>query len=79
MSSSAISVFTAYFGSPYLLYSVLAVMLFFVLGLSWMMLTMKAWKDRNDARNKDDVAVLWIVLRGLFLLLLLVAVFMSGS
>lgn len=78
MSSAARDVFIAYFGSPYALYTVLAVILFALLGLSWMFLTIKAFKQRSDDRNKDDVGVLWVVLRGLFLLLLLVAVFMSN-
>ena len=77
MNPATKSVFIAYFGSPDSLYAVLAVMLFVVLGIAWMTITMKAFKDRSNARNKDDVALLWVVLRGLFLLLLLVAVFMS--
>lgn len=78
MNAAARDVFVAYFGSPLALYSGLAVLLFFMLGLTWMIITIKAFKDRSEDRNKDDVGVLWIVLRGLFLLLLLVAVFMSN-
>lgn len=77
MNPATKNVFIAYFGSPDSLYAVLAVMLFVVLGIAWMTITMKAFKDRSNARTKDDVALLWVVLRGLFLLLLLVAVFMS--
>lgn len=78
MNPAAKEVFTAYFGSPYALYTVLAVMLFVVFGIAWMIITIKAFKDRSEDSHKDDVVVLWVVLRGLFLLLLLVAVFMSG-
>jgi len=77
MNTAATDVFIAYFGSPYALYTLLAGFLFLVIGLSWMIITIKAFKNRSEERNKDDVGVLWIVLRGLFLLLLLVAVFMS--
>lgn len=77
MNTAAKEVFTAYFGSPDSLYAVLAVMLFVVFVIAWMIIIIKAFKDRSEDRNKDDVALLWVVLRGLFLLLLLVAVFMS--
>lgn len=77
MNAAAKEVFIAYFGSPDVLYTVLAGFLFLVIGLSWMIITIKAFKNRSEEINKDDVGVLWIVLRGLFLLLLLVAVFMS--
>lgn len=76
MNAAAKDVFMVYFGSPLALYTALAVLLFVVLALSWMIITIKAFKQRSEDRNKDDVGVLWIVLRGLFLLLLIVAVFM---
>lgn len=76
MNAAAKEVFGLYFGSPLALYTALAVLLFLVLALSWMYLTIKAFKQRSEDRDKDDVGVLWIVLRGLLLLLLLVAVFM---
>jgi uncharacterized PurR-regulated membrane protein YhhQ (DUF165 family) len=77
MNAAATDIFTAYFGSPYALYTILAGFLFLVIGLSWMFITIKAFKNRSEDRNKDDVGVAWVVLRGLLLLLLLVAVFMS--
>lgn len=76
MNAAARDVFMVYFGSPVLLSTALAVLLFVVLALSWMIITIKAFKQRSEDRDKDDVGVLWIVLRGLLLLLLMVAVFM---
>jgi hypothetical protein len=76
MNAAARDVFMVYFGSPLVLYTTLAVLLFVVLALSWMIITIKAFKQRSEDRDKDDVGVLWIVLRGLLLLLLIVAVFM---
>ena len=78
MNAAATDIFTAYFGSPYALYTILAGFLVLVIGLAWMFITIKAFKNRSEDRNKDDVRLLWVVLRGLFLLLLLVALFMSN-
>jgi uncharacterized membrane protein YuzA (DUF378 family) len=79
MNASSVDVFTTYFGAPSLLYTALAVMLFGVAGIAWLIIIIKAWQDSRDDSKKDDVSVLWIVLRGLCLLLLLTAVFMSRS
>jgi predicted permease len=77
MNASSVDVFTTYFGTPSLLYTALAVMLFGVAGIAWLIIIIKAWQNSRDDSKKDDVSVLWIVLRGLFLLLLLTALFMS--
>ena len=77
MNAAAKEVFVAYFGSPDVLYTILAGFLFLVMALAWIIIIIKAFKNRSEDRDKDDVGVLWIVLRGLFLLLLLIAVFMS--
>lgn len=75
MNPDAVEVFTAYFGDPHRLYMVFAVLLFVVLGFTWMMITTKAMKERSTDRDVDDASVLGVVLRGLMLLLIMTAVF----
>lgn len=77
MNQDSVDIFTAYFGSPATAYGAMALVLFLVIGLAWMIIIIKSWKDRQKLREKDDVRVLWVVIRGLLMLLILVAFFMS--
>lgn len=77
MTPDAVAVFTEYFGQPKRLYLAMAVMLFIVLGISWIIITIKAFKERNtDRRSRaDDAYVISVILRGLALLLIVTLVF----
>jgi ABC-type arginine transport system permease subunit len=77
MTPDAVGVFTEYFGQPARLYLAMAVMLFMTLGIAWIMITIKAFKERNtDRRNRaDDAYVITVILRGLALLLIITLVF----
>lgn len=74
MTPDAVTVFTEYFGQPSRLYAVLAVLLFVVLGMTWMKISIKVYKERGD-RGVNDAHVVGVVLRGLLLMLILTAVF----
>lgn len=75
MNPDAKEVFTAYFGLPMSLYAVLAVLLVIVMGITLLLVIIKALKERG--RDKDDADVMTVIVRGLFMLLLITAVFMS--
>lgn len=77
MNQDSINVFTSYFGSPATAYMAFAITLFVAIGITWMIIIIKSWKDRHNSRVKDDVRVLRVVIRGLVMLLVLVAFFMS--
>lgn len=77
MNQDSVDIFTSYFGSPGTMYGGLALALFLAAGFAWMIIIIKSWKDRQQSRVKDDIRVLWVVMRGLLMLLLIVAFFMS--
>ena len=76
MNSDAKEVFLNYFGAVDRLYLGLAVTLFVLAALVWIYITIKAFRDRSEEKNKDDMSVFMVVLRGLVMLLFLVAIFM---
>ena len=77
MNSDAKDVFLSYFGAVDRLHLGLAVALFLVVALVWIYITIKAFKDRSED-NDDELSVFGVVLRGLVMLLFLVAIFMSS-
>lgn len=79
MSDAGVEVFTFYFGVPGKLYAVFALLLFVVAGIAWMLICIKAFKERGGRRDEGgDVALVWVVLRGLMLLLILTAIFTAA-
>ena len=75
MNPAAKSVFTAYFGAPGNTYTGLAILLFFIIVFAWIIVIIKAFKERGI--KKDDSDVMITVVRGLFMMLIITAIFMS--
>lgn len=78
MNSDAKEVFLSYFGAVDRLHLGLAVALFVLAALVWIYITIKAFKDRSEDSDNDELSVFGVVLRGLVMLLFLVAIFMSS-
>lgn len=78
MNTDAKEVFLSYFGAVDRLHLGLVVTLFVLAALVWIFITIKAFKDRSEEKQKDDMSVFVVVLRGLVMLLFLVAIFMSS-
>lgn len=76
MNSDSVELFTAYFGTPADTHLAFVLFLFLAGGLTWIIIIIKAFKERGKDRTKDDVRVLWVILRGLCMLLLLIAFLM---
>lgn len=79
MNDESIAVFTSYFGAPAKLYAVFVLLLFVVAGFAWMLICIKAFKERGGRRDESgDVGLMFVVLRGLMMLLILTAVFTAA-
>ncbi len=73
MSKDAQSVFLEYFGSINLLHDGLAWLLFFLVGAAWMIITVKRFKERVKDKDDDGSDVFSVMVRGLVMLLIVVA------
>ena len=75
MNDEAIGVFTDYFGAPENLYLAMLALVLVLLGITIMIIAIKAMKDRRTNRDFDDTDVFGVLLRGLMVMLIVTALF----
>jgi hypothetical protein len=78
MNKDAQAVFTEYFGSISSLHDGLGYLLFLVTGIAWMIITAKKLKEDIQERKNDGSDVFSVMVRGLAMLLILVAFLLSS-
>ncbi len=78
MNKDAQSVFLEYFGSANLLHDGLGLLLFAVTGIAWMIITVKKFKEGVEKKQNDGSDVFSVIVRGLAMLLILVAFLLSS-
>jgi hypothetical protein len=78
MNKDAQSVFLEYFGSASYLHDGLGFLLFVVTGIAWMIITVKKFKEGVEKKQNDGSNVFSVMVRGLAMLLILVAFLLSS-
>ncbi len=78
MNKDAKVVFTEYFGSISYLHDGLAFLLLLAAGIAWMIITAKKFNEGIQEQKNDGSDVFSVMVRGLAMLLILVAFLMSS-